>query len=52
MPCSIVSMSCFQGFYYTGCFIKFVITCDVNITETIWSRLMILNKLNVEQYEY
>ena len=35
---------------YTGCFIKFYIILDVNMTKTIWSRQMKLNRLNVEQY--
>ena len=33
------------------CFKKVYIIWDVNMTETIWWRLMKLNRLNVEQYK-
>ena len=35
----------------TGCFTKFDIIWNVNMTETLRSRLMKLNRFNVEQYK-
>ena len=37
--------------YYAGCFIKKIIDWDVDMTETIWSRLMKVNGPNVEQHK-
>ena len=37
-------------YVYTWCLIIFYIIYDVNMTKIIWSRLMKLNNVDVEQY--